>query len=231
MNGKRLVLTIGLLLGILAAPVCEAATIAVDFQGVLNGASVTRTISNSPGGVRTLDAGIYHFKVVPGGTLNPGYTDIYTFCIEPYEYTIYDPLVYNIVELEGAPTNPSAMGETKANLLRELYGVYFPVNTAALTTLQSAALQIATWEIVRELPGNSLNVYSGNVYYNNSIYADKAQEYLNFITANDGAMRNDIKAAARSGNQDFWLPVPEPALAILLGIGLAAVTLVKRRLG
>ncbi len=90
-------------------------------------------------------------------------------------------------------------------------------------------MQIATWEIVRENSG-TLNVYNGNVYFNNSGYADLAQTYLDYITANAGPMRYNILGAAKVGNQDPWLPVPEPAFVILLGLGFAAAAIFKQRI-
>jgi hypothetical protein len=220
-----------LLLGTMAANVA-AATIELTLTEELYSQSVSRTVDGGSNWYNTT-AGLFHFTVGTNGTLQPGdlgYTDIYTFCIEPREFiSPGQTVMYNVAALDALPTNIAGMGTTKANLLRELYGKYYPGNTASIAPDTAAALQIATWEIVRENSG-SLNVYQGDVQFKPTTYANLAQAYLNDVAANNLPMRTNIMGAGIVGAQDTWFPVPEPSLVILLGIGLAAVTVLKKRI-
>ena len=231
---KRLLFGLILALLLLGPPMNRVdASITLDFQGVLNSVDVSRTVDDGANWYSTA-AGLFWFKRVSGDL--PQLTDIYTFCLEPREFTSYDPVTYNVDPLASSPTNIGGMGEAKANLLRELYGVYYPVSTNAITALKGQALQIATWEIVRETSG-TYDVLNGTTQFNpayGGAALTEAQTYLANILGGNYSLRTDIMAATNGslsvvGYQDTWVPVPVPAAFWLLGSGLLGLVAIRRR--
>ena len=225
-------LTVALvLLGTMAGPV-NSATIELRFDGVQNQSAIQRTVDNGANWVTT-EAGLFHFTRT-GGTFIPTVTEIYTFCTEPLQYiTAGNTYVYNVDVLENAPTNISGMGSAKANLLRELYGKYYPVSTSAIAATLGRALQIATWEIVRE-ENSTYDVLSGTTRFRNSEDAQAlidAQTYLNDIVNNNYALRTDILSALNTQAQDPWIPTstPEPGTLLLMGLGLIGLAGLRRK--
>jgi hypothetical protein len=127
------------------------------------------------------------------------------------------------------------MGATKAQQLEVLYGTFWTQPfTTGLDPLTARALQIATWEIVRETTDSSYDVLTGNVRFLNTSVAigdalTRAQGYLNYVSTNTGPTL-DVVAATRGGNQDFVVQaVPEPGTLLLLGGSLSALALLRRR--
>ena len=223
---KRILLGLTLALLLLGTPVVGAAYIDLQFQGQTGSVSVQRSLDY---GANYSTALAGQFLFTNEGTTYTNLTDIYTFCVEPLEYTQSGIVRYDVAPLENAPTNYGPMGVTKANLLRELYGTYYTVNTPVATNI-GAALQIATWEIVREESG-VLGVTTGSTRFTGDVTVlNLAESYLQGITNNVGPMRYDIAAAINVGAQDPWIPnVPIPGAVWLLGSGLLGLVAIRRR--
>jgi hypothetical protein len=131
-------------------------------------------------------------------------------------------------------TNIGGMGLAKADLLRELYGRFYPVIGATIDAMHASAIQIATWEIVRENSG-TLNVLTGNVMYQNPQDAAAltlAQTYLSALNGT-GPRASGLYAMTNVGAQDIIVQlataVPEPVESTTTGIALIALIMMWRR--
>ena len=163
---------------------------------------------------------------------------IYAFCIEPREFvSVGGTYEYDVVGLEYGTTNIGGMGEAKAELLSELFGRYLPDFSAPISRLVAGALQIATWEIVREDSG-SLDVYGGDIYFYPGTGENPAGVVAlaqSFVTSIDGTgpKLSNLVALTEIGAQDLITQVqtPEPASTGLIGAGLVLAAIMRRRKG
>lgn len=91
----------------------------------------------------------------------------FAFCIEPREFvSTGSTYTYDFSSLDQGATNIGGMGVARADLLRELFGRYYPVIGAPLDATHASAMQIAIREIVRETSG-TLNASNGNIMFQN----------------------------------------------------------------
>lgn len=185
-------------------------------------------------------AGYYRYQGAAG---NPAPFDgaIWGFCLEPHQDTPaigasrpFDPTALVDAPKPGLPVPGTAgMGAAKADAIaRAVFAAYQPfggvVNWTSLDSRSAAALNAAIWEIIYEKPGETYNpdagysrLFNGIATTLNSNLKPKVLAYL--AAASDPAAPQAIGllALTHSELQDFL--VPEPATAILLVAGLAAL--------
>ena len=161
-------------------------------------------------------------------------------CIELYEAPSNDLLKYNVIMPENGPdASGGAMGYTKANYLRELWGRYYDSTWATNSYSEAdkifaAAFSAAVKEIVHEALPDS--VFGWDVTVDGTDgdegfridwdYASIANAMLYSLDGN-GPMAN-LRVFSYDGAQDYLVEVPEPATMVLLGLG-GAFGLLRRK--
>lgn len=230
---KKLAFLAVCLAAVLAALPASGATIIARFDGLSFDTPIERTVDNGANWIST-EAGVFNFTRVGGTYAGFSVGSFLTFCIEPLEFIspggVY---TYDTGTLDSGPTNvPGGMGAAKAEQLRELYGRFYPGFAGPLTVASAGALQIATWEIVRETSG-ALDALNGTTRFRNGDAAALAlaQTYLDAIDGSGPKLADDI-ALLSVGPQDLIVreaPVPEPSSFVLGGLGLLSLFGLRRR--
>ncbi len=213
-------------LAALAAGSAQAAT--VQIQNITNNSQLTSVQLSFNGGVTfgAALAGQLEFRKVGGTATFIPNGDYYTFCVEPTEFLAN--AVMDLVDVRFGDTAAGGMGAARAAKVRELFARFHPVLDVAVSKTVGAALQIATWEIVREAYGGPLSILTGSfrVAGPTPVLA-LADSYLAALT---GSPRlSNLHALVRVGAQDLLIQTPAPAALSLFGLGLAAIALRRRR--
>jgi hypothetical protein len=209
-------------LGLAAVMPLKSATLIARFNGVIDPMTIQRDVGDG-GGWITTSVGLFGFTRLGGTFPGEPFGDFVGFCIEPREFvTPGVTYTYNVEDLQYGATNIGGMGPARADLLRELYARYFPQFIASIPSLTARALQIATWEIVRETSG-VLNVTSGTTRFRNPgdpAALTLAQTMLSSLTGT-GPRLDDLRALNLVGVQDIVVQVtPEPQTLLLTGAAL-----------
>ncbi|MDB5817887.1 MAG: hypothetical protein JWQ11_1527 [Rhizobacter sp.] len=180
------------------------------------GMSINRSSSAYPGWL-SVDAGAV--------TANYNGMSFATYCIDVYQtasigtiYTDYTPKAAS-AQFTG----------TQANDLGRLFTSY---GSVVDTKIESAAMQLAVWEIVDETRG-SYNVSNGSFSASLDRGSDAAVVSLaNSWLSNLGSNNvYSVSALSSASHQDFLVlaPVPEPSTYALMLAGLMGVAFVARR--
>lgn len=184
------------------------------------------------------EAGTFALDPTPAGDL------FYAFCIDlsqtvgiggTYEFEVKT----NLADGRDSAPYPTLGPSIAANLAKFL-GAVFPSFGGSLSTVEAAALQIAIWEIIYETPTNAFNVASGNISFSNNANAlSTATNYLNTFSTFNGASATGLHSLNNANSQDqiIQIPgnpnleeIPEPGTYALMGIGLLAIGLFRRKL-
>jgi len=203
-----------------------------------------------PSGILTMGARATQFRVQrTGGTfqgeLLGNVPDRFAaFCLEPLQSAAIGlSKTYTLQSLSSGSTDIGGMGAQRAGMIRELFGRFYPDFSKSITQEQSAALQIATWEILREnidpntctvMPLNysDLDVTDPNSDIFFSYATDGsialAQTYLDALNGS-GPMASGLAAlnlpeVQGQPSQDLLVQViPEPSTWIMMGVGIVGI--------
>lgn len=154
------------------------------------------------------------------------------FCIELQEPAPKTTRTYGVVMPEDVYNNYTGetLGTTKANYLRELWARYYdPAWASGSYTAQdnraAQAFAVAVWEIIYEKLPASASGWDVTIDGTAGLGGFRA-ENLDFETANKwlhsltgGGAKADLRVFVSCGGQEYLVAVPEPATALLLGLG------------
>jgi hypothetical protein len=163
------------------------------------------------------------------------------FCMELHEPAPQTTTTYSVAMPEDVYNSHTGevLGTTKANYLRELWARYYdPAWASGSYTAQdhraAQAFAAAIWEIIYEKMPTSPSEWDvtldgtvglGGFKAENLDY-ETANKWLNSLTG--GGAKADLRVFVSDGNQEYLVAVPEPATAILLGVG-GLFSVVSRR--
>lgn len=232
-----------------ATSAAGAAEYEVEHTGTF-GRGVTYTLN---GGAPTdVKAGFYNWTIISSSSPShhnyaPG-AHVKSFCIELSWFigTSYDGADITDAPVPGDPGQPD-ISNTRAALISELYGRHLKDAFSTEGTLKerrtrAAAFALAIWELTHEgtnaddgqlVSGNMLDVDDGNFSAVQTNGQDEvptlANAWLSELEGGGGISEN-LFAWVHSENQDQLVFIPLPAPLALAAVGLAGVTLCRRRL-
>lgn len=184
--------------------------------------------------------------------------DVVTYCIQLFEgATVGDTYTFdlheNLTEVPESPPYPGPMNLAQTGLLEDLYARYVDMHTGhlldgtALTdgfSYETAAssFQLVVWEIVHEsisdgsLDGAqaelSLDLGAFRADTSTHILGDEATSLIMGSLGENGWFdtRGKLIGLSNPGAQDQLMVVPLPLPAVLAGIGLAGMVVLRRKI-
>lgn len=203
-----------------------SATITFNGTNYHNGAPAAFTHSGGSGGFRT-----YNLTTDPG-MLN----SFQSWCLD-----IFHSFGFPVTSTNVFATAASIFGSAKATDLGRLYtNQHTLIDSTASTANNSAAFQLAVWEIVSEQGGNPYNLGTGNLQITSGStgYAT-AQTWLGQLNSTPSVSQYDANVwsvtsnngPSGAGAQDVgvFTPVPEPETYAMMLAGLGLLGFAARR--
>jgi hypothetical protein len=190
--------------------------------------------SRGPATFYGITCGVHNFTYASGAPR-------YTFCAQLFEgVTAGNTYTFDIVDPSNVPDepgHPGNMGAIKATLMQDLYSrFYYGIDTAA----EASAFQLAVYEISHEniTAGDAagavqqLSLMKGAFQAQaagSSGYADAAAMLASLGQGGFKSIGNALQGLTNPTAQDQLLVVPVGAPAVLAGLGLLGVGLLRRR--
>ena len=230
-----------ILTGLCVASAASAANLTLTFNGYgLVGANRIAYVSNRAWDARgattfySINCGIHNFTSGSGRSVD-------TFCAQLFEgVTAGNTYVFAEVapsQVPDEPGTPGNMGAVKATIVQDLYKRYY---NGIDTAIEASAFQLALYEITHEnLTGADaaaavvqLNLAAGAFSASTTgsdAYSDAAAMLASLGSGGFGSMGNSLLGLTNPSAQDQLVVVPIGAPAILAGLGLLGVGLIRRR--
>ena len=182
----------------------------------------------------TVGAGGFNASFNANGALPPAPTSFVSYCVDLGQYFSFGS-PFSVTATN--PASMSAIGGVRTSVLNRLYTQHF---AAADTRVESAAFQLAVWEILREdattaFGANALGAGSFRVTAatsNTTLDSDAitmANTWLNTLTGLQGGYTLTVLASSTNQDQMMATPIPEPETYMMLLAGLGLMGFVARR--
>ncbi|WP_157960473.1 PEP-CTERM sorting domain-containing protein [Marinimicrobium alkaliphilum] len=223
MKLQRLMIQLGVLtLAALLALSTQAATIELKYNQNLGSSTPSGHIT----GAGNVYAGEFEFEILnKSPSLIQWDDELNAFCIQT-STTLKNSATYNVVDGLGAFT-----GTYRGMQLDRLFSEYY--TSSKESAVNSAAMQLAIWEIVNESPDNPPTLSSGNFTSGNFSGArGLANNWLASLNETSKSGLYDFYTLTSSKSQDLitvTARVPEPSILLMFGLGLLAMFGVRRR--
>ncbi len=223
----------------------DAGSVTADYTGASPSLVIEYTLQNMPGMTPPLThqltvAGELNWTPVSGLS-----SPFVSFCIELSQQISSKPganqVTYNVVTLDngsqpgigtGGPGINGPLGTTKANQIRQLWGMFFADVNSNVT---AAAFQIAIWEIIY---GQWFTPFAHNIPGDPQMAIDGAAAialagtWVSDVQTSDPAVyQNNLVALTNPDVQDqVMMLAPAPGGLALAGIGLLTLLGYRRRI-
>jgi hypothetical protein len=146
-----------------------------------------------------------------------------------------------LADVPDAPPQPGPMGLIKATLVQDLYARFHATVKNSSDSIQHAAFQVALWELTHEkfTAANATDALAQISLLNGALQMNGSEDLAVLTAANAMLIQlgvggfqsigDNLIGLTSASKQDQLVVVPIPAAALLAGVGLLGVGLVRRR--
>jgi len=179
-------------------------------------------------------AGGFNASFNENGAAPPAPTSFVAYCVDlAQSFSFNNPFTVTAA----SPASMSAIGGVRTSVLDRLYTQRF---ASVDNRMESAAFQLAIWEVLREAPTTNVAAYSlssgsfvataatsGTTLDSDAI--NLATSWLNTLSGASGGYTLTVLSSATHQDQMMATPVPEPETYMMLLAGLGLMGFVARR--